>query len=235
LKKLSGLRSSFIATLLFLLLGIPQVLPAQTPDSRNEKQPPAAATAKAEEGVGQKAVTSAVKPTAASAKEQASGIQPPNSYRVGIDDELMISVWHEPELSQDVVVRPDGMVTLPLLNDIKVLGLTTEELQSLLTEKLKSIVNEPQVTIVVKAIRSLKVFLVGAVGKQGVYPLNGSMTALELIAEGGGLGPFAKSRSIYILRTVNAKQVRISFNYKKALTGKGDDPVLEPGDMVVVP
>jgi polysaccharide export outer membrane protein len=113
--------------------------------------------------------------------------------------------------------------------------LSTEELRALVTEKLKAVVNDPQVTIIVKAIRSLKVFLVGAVGKQGMYPLTSGLTVLELVTQGGGLGPFAKSGSIYILRTVNGKQLRIAFNYKKALQGKGEDPVLQSGDMVVVP
>lgn len=162
-------------------------------------------------------------------------VQPPPGYVVGVDDELAISVWHEPEFSQVVVVRPDGMITLPLLNDIKVVGLSTEELRALLTEKLKALVNDPQVTVIVREIRSLKVFLVGSVGKQGMFPLTSGLTVLQLITLGGGLGPFAKGGSIYILRTVNGKQVRIPFNYKKALQGKGDDPRLQSGDMVVVP
>lgn len=167
--------------------------------------------------------------------EHNSPVAPPAGYTVGVDDELLISVWHEPELSQTVVVRPDGMITLPLLNDVKVVGLSTGQLQALVTEKLKNLVNEPQVTIVVKNIRSLKVFLVGNVGKQGMYPLNSGLTALQLITEGGGLSPFAKSGSIYILRTVNGKQTRIGFDYKKALRGKGQDPELRSGDMVVIP
>jgi len=134
-----------------------------------------------------------------------------------------------------VVVRPDGMITLPLVNDVKVIGLSTEQLQTLMTEKLKTLVNDPQVTIVVKTIRSLKVFLVGNVGKQGMYPLTSGLTVLQLITEGAGLGPFAKSGSIYILRTANGKQIRIGFNYKKAVQGKGEDPALKSGDMVVVP
>ena len=162
-------------------------------------------------------------------------MQPPVGYRVGADDELMISVWHEPELSQAVVVRPDGMITLPLLNDIKIVGLSTEEVQVLLTDKLKTLVNDPQVTIVVKSIRSLKVFLVGSVSKQGMYPMNAGMTVLELITQGGGLSPFAKSSAIYILRTVDGRRVRIGFNYKKVLQGKGENPILRSGDMVVVP
>jgi len=162
-------------------------------------------------------------------------LQPPAGYRVGVDDELVISVWHEPEFSQSVVVRPDGMITLPLLNDIKVVGLSTEELRALMTEKLKTLVNDPQVTIIVKSIKSMIVFLAGSVAKQGMYPLTSGMTALQLITQAGGLGPFAKGGSIYILRTVNGKETRIPFNYKKALKGQGSDPVLQTGDMVVVP
>lgn len=162
-------------------------------------------------------------------------MQPPAGYRVGGDDELMISVWHEPELSQAVVVRPDGMITLPLVGDVKVAGMTTDEMQAILTEKLKALVNDPQVTVSVKAVKSQRVFLMGAVGKQGVYPISGGLTVLQLIAQGGGLGIFAKVRSIYILRHENGREARIPVNYKKALSGKGDDPVLHSGDMVVVP
>jgi len=163
------------------------------------------------------------------------GVQTPADYRAGVDDEFMISVWHEPELSGGVVVRPDGMITLPLLNDLKVVGLTTDEMQVLLTEKMKTLVNDPQVTVIVKAMHSRKVFLVGNVMKQGSYPLSGKKTVLELIVEAGGLGPFAKQRSIYVLRKRDGKEIRLPFNYKKALSGKGDNPELMPGDMVVVP
>jgi polysaccharide biosynthesis/export protein len=161
--------------------------------------------------------------------------QPPPGYLVGAEDDLTIAVWHEPELSQVVTVRPDGMITLPLLNDVKVVNLTTEQVQALLIEKLKPFVNDPQVTVSIKAVKSRKIFLVGNVGKQGMYYLNGHMTVLELLAEAGGLGPFAKSKSIYVLRKESGKEIRLPFNYKKAVSGKGDNPELMPGDMVVVP
>jgi polysaccharide biosynthesis/export protein len=169
------------------------------------------------------------------ASDPVSPIKPPSDFRIGVADELMIAVWHEPEFSQSVVVRPDGMITVPLLNDIKVAGLTTLEMQALLTDKMKLVVNDPQVTIIVKAINSRKVWLVGNVARQGGFSLVDKKTVLELISEAGGLGPFAKARSIYILRKQNGAKVRIGFDYKKALTGKGDNPVLESGDMVVVP
>jgi len=159
----------------------------------------------------------------------------PTTYRIGVEDELMISVWREPELSTSVVVRPDGKITLPLLNDVEVVGMKTEELQNVLTEKLKPFVNTPQVTIIVRGIRSRKVNLIGQVARQGSFDLNDNKTVLDLIAQAGGLSPFAKTGSIYILRQMGNKQVRIGFNYKKAISGKGPNPVLQPGDLVVVP
>lgn len=157
------------------------------------------------------------------------------SYVIGVEDELQISVWREPELSTVVVIRPDGMITLPLINDVKAVGLKTEELQNLLVEKFKNYVNEPQVTVIVRAIHSRKVYLVGQVGRQGTYPLNGDMTALELLAAAGGIGTFAKADSIYILRELNGKKTRVPFHYKKAVEGKSENVLLQPGDVVVVP
>jgi len=157
------------------------------------------------------------------------------TYIIGVEDELQVSVWREPELSTVVVVRPDGMITLPLINDVKAVGLKTEELQNVLMDKLKNFVNEPQVTVIVRAIRSRKVYLVGEVGRQGTYPLNGDMTALELLAAAGGVGPFAKADAIYILREQNGKKIRIPFHYKKAVAGKSENVTLRPGDVVVVP
>jgi polysaccharide biosynthesis/export protein len=157
------------------------------------------------------------------------------TYRIGVEDELAISVWKEPELSQVVTVRPDGKITLPLVDDISVVGLKTSELQNLLVEKLKAFVNEPQVTVAVRTIRSRKVYIVGKAQKQGAFPLNGKTTLLQLLADAGGLTPFAKSGSIKIVRKENGKEVQIPFNYKKALAGQSDDPVLMPGDMIVIP
>jgi len=160
-----------------------------------------------------------------------------DSYRIGVEDELQISVWHEPELSMPVQVRPDGMITLPLINDLPVVGLTTHELQTTLSEKLKPFVNEPQVTVIVRNIRSRKVYLMGQVGKPGPYLLNGRKTVLQLITEAGGPSQFARTGSIYVIRTVNGQQTRLQFNYKKALSGKPDAGNIEllPGDMVVIP
>ncbi len=160
-----------------------------------------------------------------------------DSYVVGIADDLQISVWKEPDLSGPVVVRPDGMITLPVINDVRVVGLTTKQVQDILTEKLKPVVNEPQVTVIVRAIRSRKVFLVGQIGHPGSVSLTGRETVLQIVAEAGGLGPYAKGDKIYILRNEGDHQQRINFNYKKAL--KGTDPKadfeLMSGDVIVVP
>jgi polysaccharide export outer membrane protein len=176
-----------------------------------------------------------VDPPVTGSPSEALPVIDPKIYRIGVEDELIISVWREPELSTQVVVRPDGKITLPLVNDIEVVGMRTYELQSVLSEKLKPFVNTPQVTIIVRAIRSRKVNLIGQVLRQGSFDLNDNKTVLDLIAQAGGLSPFAKGGSIYILRESGGKQVRIGFNYKKAIAGKGPNPVLLPGDLVVVP
>lgn len=186
------------------------------------------------------AVSSAQSTSEATKKENPSTPVPKpgdtdTTYRIGVEDELQISVWREPELSSQVVVRPDGKITLPLINDIVVTGLTTDELQTLLAQKLKTFVNEPQVTVTVRNIRSRKVYIVGQALRQGSFPLNGTKTVLELIAEAGGLNAFAKSGSIYVLRTIDGKKTKIPFDYKKAISGKSENVVLMPGDVLVIP
>jgi polysaccharide biosynthesis/export protein len=163
--------------------------------------------------------------------------QTDDSFIVGIADELQISVWKEPDLSMGVVVRPDGMITLPVVNDVYVVGLTTKQVQDILTEKLKPVVAEPQVTVIVKNIRSRRVYLVGQVGHPGTVPLTGHETVLQILAQSGGPGIYAKSEKIYILRSVEGRQQKLTFNYKKALKGedpKADFPVVN-GDVIVVP
>jgi len=183
------------------------------------------------------------KPAAAASAKQApgllpeKGIQVDDSYHVGVEDDLQISVWREPEISSQVTVRPDGFISLPLLNDLQVEGLTTKQLQELITEKLKGFLTEPQVTVIVRQIRSRKVYLIGQVTRPGSYVLNGDKTVLQLLAEAGGLSQFAKMKSIYVVRKNGGHEVRLPFNYKKAVTGKDPktDIELSPGDMIVVP
>lgn len=225
---LAGLRTKFLMSVIVsTALGIfTQRADAQTDQSADGSAKP---TDKAKSAGTTPAATKSDTP------DSNSGVDP-NVYRIGLSDQLMISVWKEPELSMSVVVRPDGMITLPLVNDLHVVGLKPIELQQLLIEKLKPFVSEPQVTVIVQGIRSRKVFLVGNVSKQGSYPLEGGETVMQLLAASGGLGPFAKADSIYILRNENNKQVRIPFQYRKALKGKlKEDIPLQPGDVIVVP
>jgi polysaccharide export outer membrane protein len=209
-------RVSSIVILGSLCLLAPSISRPQSSQDSSQK-------AKPEEGLVQ---TEATKPVP---------IKVDDAYRIGIGDQLQISVWHEHDLSLQVAVRPDGDITMPLLNDIYVVGKTPKELSALITEKLKPFVNEPQVTVSVSSIQSRKVYLIGQVARQGVFALNDKKTVLDLITEAGGLGPFAKSKSIYVLRVVDGKEVHIPFHYKKVVEGREKDVNLLPGDKVVVP
>ena len=173
--------------------------------------------------------------SAESKESKAPALHVSDSYIIGIGDQLQISVWHEHDLSSTVAVRPDGEITMPLLNDIYVVGQTPKQLAAVITERLKPFVNEPQVTVSVSSIQSRKVYLIGQVARQGAFPLIDKKTALELITEAGGLGPYAKANSIYVMRVVDGKEARIPFHYKKVLAGHEPDVELLPGDRVIVP
>jgi polysaccharide export outer membrane protein len=177
----------------------------------------------------------AAPPQAAAAA--AAGVTPPAGYLIGPDDALSIVYWREKELSADVIVRPDGMISLPLLNDVRAEGLTPEQLRANLTTAASKFVEEPTVTVVVKAINSRKVFVTGSVAKAGPYPLNGQTTVLQLLATAGGLTEYANKKKIMILRTEGGKSVALPFNYEEVMAGKRlqQNIELKPGDTVVVP
>ena len=165
------------------------------------------------------------------------GIETPADYVVGIDDVLAIVFWREKEMSSEVTVRPDSMISLPLINDIRAAGLTPEQLRVKVSEAASRFVEEPTVTVVVKAINSRKVFITGQIAKIGAYPLGGSTTVLQLIAMAGGLLEYADSKKITILRNEGGKQVTMSFNYRDVAVGRNlkQNVELKPGDTVVVP
>jgi len=158
-------------------------------------------------------------------------------YRIGEQDLLTVTVWREPELSGTVMVRPDGDITLPLINDVRASGLTPDELKSVLTDKLKGFLNLPQVTVAVREINSRKVFVIGQVGHEGSYRINSTSTVLQVIAEAGGLREFANRKGIYVLRKESGLQSRLKFNYDKVIKGKDpkENILLHPGDTIVVP
>jgi len=158
-------------------------------------------------------------------------------YTIGEQDVLQIDVWKEKEISETVVVRPDGKIAIPLVNEIYVVGMTPLQLQQLLTEKLEPFVNVPQVTVSVREISSRKVYVTGQVIHPGVLHINSTTTVYEIIAQAGGLRDFAKRKKIYVLRKVAGQEVRLPFNYDAFIKGQpnGRDFVLQPGDSIIVP
>jgi polysaccharide export outer membrane protein len=176
-------------------------------------------------------------------KTQSENVNPqpaaaPAGYRIGSGDILEIDVWKEREASvPSVMVRPDGKVTLPLIKEIDVLGLTPSELEKLLAAKFETKIHDADVTVVVREIRSKRVYLVGAVNKVGPIPLLSNMTVLQVLAEAGGVTDYAKKKKIYILRKQNGKEVKIPFNYDSVIKGENMEeniPVL-PDDTIVIP
>lgn len=159
------------------------------------------------------------------------------SYIIGGQDVLDINVWKEPELTRTVPVRPDGKISLPLLNDVQAAGLTPTQLAEQITTSLKKFVTGPQVTVIVSQINSQRIYLMGEVTRAGAYPLLPGMTVLQGLSSGGGFTQFANLKKIYVLRTVDGKQQKLSFNYKDVVNGKAPDQniVLKAGDTIVVP
>jgi polysaccharide export outer membrane protein len=157
-------------------------------------------------------------------------------YVIGSEDTLHVSVWKEPDLTATLPVRPDGKISLPLLNDVQAAGLTPMQLAADLTTRLKRYVSDPQVTVVVTQMNSQKVFLLGEVLHTGAVPLLPNMTVLQVLST-AGFSQFANTKGIYILRTENGKQDKLPFNYKAVVKGEHMEQniLLKPGDTVVVP
>jgi polysaccharide export outer membrane protein len=191
-------------------------------------------------GASLQGMAQAPSPQAASngAPATATGVPLPAGYVIGPEDVLSVVFWRNQEMSGDFVVRPDGQISMPLLNDITAAGLTPEQLRDNVTKAAsKFLEGDPSVTVVVKAINSRKVHITGMVQKAGAYPLVSPMTVLQLISVAGGLHEFADSKKILIVRTENGKQVSYKFNYKDVSQGKNlkQNIELKPGDSVIVP
>jgi polysaccharide export outer membrane protein len=158
-------------------------------------------------------------------------------YKIGPMDVLRIDVWKEAEISRIVPVRPDGKISLPLLNDIQAVGLTTTQLSAVIASGLKEFITNPQVTVSLSEINSRRVYVTGEVTHPGTLPLLPSMTVLQALSSTGGFTQFAKLKGIYVLRTENGKKVKYPFNYKEVVAGRKQeqDIELQPGDVIVVP
>jgi polysaccharide export outer membrane protein len=161
----------------------------------------------------------------------------PADYVVGAEDVIAIVFWREREMSADVVVRPDGRISLPLLNDVDVAGLTPDQIRERVTEMAKKFVEEPSATVVVKQINSRKVYITGNVERPGPFPLLRPTTILQLISLAGGLKEFAKAGDIIVVRTEGAQQATFQFNYDNIKNRKNltQNILLKPGDTVIVP
>jgi polysaccharide export outer membrane protein len=159
------------------------------------------------------------------------------SYLIGPQDVLSISVWKDPELTQTVPVRPDGKISLPLLNDVQAAGLTPTQLKVQITEALKKYVTDPIVTVIVTQINSQRLYVTGEVTHPGAFPLLPGMTILQALSSAGGFTQFANMKKIYMFRMVKGKQVDFPFDYKDVIHGKKLDQnvVLHAGDTIVVP
>ena len=202
-----------------ILFSVAAALPAMAQDSGTQKQPAQAA-------VPAMASDAPAKPATSDA-----------NYVIGAQDVLDISVWKEPEVSRVVPVRPDGKISLPLLNDVQAAGVTPAQLAAQITDSLKKFVTNPQVTVIVTTINSQRVYILGEVSRPGAFPLLPNMTVLQALSSAGGFTQFAKEKGIYVLRTADGKQVKHLFNYKEVIAGKKteQDIVLKAGDTIVVP
>jgi polysaccharide biosynthesis/export protein len=203
--------------------------PAQAKPTAPAKQAPAPTTKAPAQGTA--------KPTA---KPAPAGpvVQVEPDFTIGAEDVLGVQFWRDPDMSGDVTVRTDGMITLPLIRDIKAAGLTPTQLADKIQQAVREYVTDASITVVVRQMNSRKAFITGEVAKPGAYPiLSSSMTVMQLIAVAGGLTEWAKSDKISIMRVEAGKQRTFPFNYKDVAKGKKPEQniVLRPGDTVVVP
>ena len=169
--------------------------------------------------------------------KSAPGVRP-ESYVIGAEDVISVYVWKEPDMSKSVPVRPDGMISLPLVGEVKAAGYTPVQLQDVLAESMKKYVSDPQVTVVVEKVSSLSFNIVGEINKPGYYPLTRRMTVLDAIALAGGFRDFAKTKKVYVLRTAaSGAQEKLPFNYKEVIKGQNPQQNIElqPRDTIVVP
>jgi polysaccharide export outer membrane protein len=174
----------------------------------------------------------------AESKPAAAAVTPTTTdqeYHIGPQDVVQIDVWKEPEITRTIPVRPDGKISLPLLNDVQAAGLTAMQLAGSIREGLTKYLNNPQVTVIVSQINSRRVFVTGEVAKSGALPLLPGMTVLQALSSAGGFTQFAREKGIYILRNENGKQVKLPYNYKDVLKGQKEDILLQSGDVIVVP
>jgi polysaccharide export outer membrane protein len=158
-------------------------------------------------------------------------------YVIGAEDVLYIHVWREETVTKTVSVRMDGMISIPLVDEIQAAGLTPLQLKEKLTERLKQFIEHPNVTVVVMEANSFKVYISGQISKPGIYRLRSDTTLAQIISIAGRLNEWAKQKKIIIIRKENGKEKRFTINYKKIVKGEDLDSniILKSGDTIIVP
>src|SRR5256712_1329898 len=179
-------------------------------------------------------------PGSAVAPAEESGSRPTpeqGDYRIGPEDVLDIAVWNNTALSRAVPVRPDGRISLPLLNDVQAAGLTPMQLRDVMTKKLAEYVPTPEVSVTVKEVHSFKDSVIGEIKTPGRYELKSQTTVLDVLTQAGPFTDFASRTRIFVLRTNGATMKRIPFSYNKVIAADGEHEnfFLQPGDVIVVP
>ena len=172
----------------------------------------------------------AAKPAPTAAAPGATAVD--SAYVIGAEDVLTVNVWHEPEMSRQLTVRPDGKISLPLAGEFQAAGVTASDLENSIAKKLASLIQNPQVTVIVQDIKSQRFNIMGEVNRPGTYPLQSDMTIIDAVAVAGGLRDFAKPKKMYVLRGSS----KIPVNYKEVIGGKLEANLkLQSKDTVVVP
>ena len=157
-------------------------------------------------------------------------------YVLAPEDNIQVTVWKEPSISGSLPIRPDGMISLSLLGDLQAAGYTPMQLSTEITQRLEKFIQDPNVTVTVLAVHPKEVFMLGEIQHVGPVPITPNMSPLQAISAAGGLSPFARAKRIYILREQQGKQIKIPFDYKKAIkNGDLQGLSLYPGDTIVIP
>jgi len=181
------------------------------------------------------APAAAAAPTNAAPASAAGGAPVGADYKIGIDDVLDIAVWNNTTVSRTVPVRPDGKISLPLLNEVQAAGLTPSQLRASLMSKLVEYMPTPEVSVIVREVHSNKISVLGEVRKAGRYEISQRATVLDAVALAGGFNDFARRTKLVIMRQEGTGTKRIPINYNRIVAEEDDNVVLQPGDIVVVP
>ena len=162
--------------------------------------------------------------------------RPPSEYRIGREDVLEIVVWHEPELTRLMPVRPDGYIALPLVGEVEAAGKTPAELREVLTKALTPYVKDASIAVLVREINGPRFSVLGEVAKAGTYPLRGAMSVTQAIATAGGPSEFAGDRVVWLRQKADGRQERVKLSLKELVQGEAEGALwMSPGDVLYVP